>query len=209
MHTMLLLLSRYSQKREGANCGHGNQQIRGRTELRKMLQCGGSRKLARAETPPPMRFQHQTQLLVPSWGLVSVEWTEEPVMLGKGPLGTCSPGWGLQKRVVLGRGRLSLKIPGFEKSRFTFNMENLRNLILKPGLGGLSWKVGRSCNLGPTILPSDCLFAEQQWLPPGMSLLGLQSFAPPFLPDPRRQLCRLLYWTHAPGFPHYSYLESF
>lgn len=82
-------------------------------------------------------------------------------MLGKGPLGTCSPGWGLQKRVALGRGRLSLKIPGFEKSRFTFNMENLGNLTLKPGLGGLSSKVGRSCNLGPTILPSDCLFDER------------------------------------------------
>ncbi|XDC54255.1 hypothetical protein R6Z07M_005437 [Ovis aries] len=42
MHTVLLLLSSYSQKREGANCGHGNQQIRGRTGLRKTLQCGGT-----------------------------------------------------------------------------------------------------------------------------------------------------------------------
>ena len=83
----------------------------------------------------------------------------------------------MQKRVALGRGRLSLKIPGFEKFRFTFNMENLRDLTLKPGLGGLSRKVGSSCNLGPTILPGDCLSAERQWLPPGMSLAVLQSSA--------------------------------
>lgn len=114
-----------------------------------MLQCGGTRKLARAETPPPMRFQHQTQLLVPSCGLVRVERTEEPVMLGKGPLGTCSPGWGLQKRVVLGQGRLSLKIPGFEKSRFTFNMENLGDLTLKPGLGASPGKLEDLATWGP------------------------------------------------------------